>query len=80
MSKIKGRLDSLEKLNPYCGFRPPGMTDADFGLYLTRMAPAQLRPYLRTLPDADLNSGIAYLQGIVLSTEEQQHGNTQTAP
>lgn len=75
MAKIKARLDSLEKLNPYRGVRPPGMSDAEFATYLTRMAPAQLRPYLRSLPDADLDSGIAYLQGVV-STEEQQHGKS----
>jgi hypothetical protein len=73
MPKIKERLDSLEKLDPYRGCRPPGLSDAEFAAYLCRMTPHQLRTYLRGLQEADLDASIGYLQGIVISSEEQRH-------
>lgn len=73
MPRIKERLDSLEKLDPYRGCRPPGLSDAEFAAYLGRMTRHQLRTYSRGLQAADLDASIAYLQGMVVSTEEQQH-------
>lgn len=76
MRNLNARLDSLEKSIGFNCLRPSGMTDEEFVAYWTHMQPRPRATFLHGMSDADLAASIGYLQGIVVTTEEQQHGNT----
>ena len=73
MPKISERIKRLEKLDPHCGRRPPGMTIEEFVKPWRRMTTAQLRTYLRSISDEDLEAGVAYLQTVVAAEQEASH-------
>lgn len=76
MPKIGNRIERLEKLDPYRGRRPTGMSTEDFFEYWRRLPLSQVHECLSAMSAEELDESISYLRGLVAAEEEQQHGNS----
>jgi len=78
MSKLKVRVDILEKSATYCGHRPSGMTHEDFVLYWSQMKPYPRETFLHAMTDQDLDDCIIFLQGDIHSPKQPNQSHAIT--